>query len=123
MGEHRYEMRIVSGYDYSSHADVGYLYFKSGVTSTFSPAGHSEKRLIGETVVCRLEKGVGRDGKPGYFFEGLAVVLGFSSDGRPNKFGRTLSNKGVGRWWEYPTETDKIYDERENPQQGLDKYL
>lgn len=112
MSGYRYELRVVSDYDYNSHADVGFFYFTNGVRSAFSPAGNSEKRLRDKVVLCRLRSG-GKtpDGKDGYYFCGLAEVNKFSEDGRPIEFGYYTNNCSHGGWVP-PTAEDTIYDER-----------
>jgi len=103
-----YELREVDNYDYNGLANVGFLHFTSGVESAFGPAGHSDKSFIGKTVLCELKEADG-----GYQFVGLAEVLELSPDGRPTKFGRTISNQSIG-YWQPPKETDEIFDKRES---------
>ncbi len=111
---YRYELREIADIDYNSHADVSLWDFTNGVSSSTSPAGHSDKRMFpaGTVVLCRLEKATDTKGKKGYFLEGFAKVTEFSKSGRPIEFGDPLDNRARGRYWRPPLSKDIIYDER-----------
>ena len=110
--EYRYELRIVDGVAYNSHADVSFFYFKNGIRSSVSPAGHSDVRNFpeGTVVVCRLKKA---EEEKGYFIEGLAEVTKFSKKGRPTEFGHTINNRVISGRWIEPGPDTPINDARE----------
>lgn len=113
MEEYRYEFRVIDYADYNSHADVLFWYFTDSSYCSTSPVGHFDKRRFpsGTIVLCRLRKGEYHTGKEGYFMEGFAKVTKFSEDGRPVKFGDSLSNRYLGHW-EPPGPKEIIYDKR-----------